>query len=93
MAQLLSFDIVTPAERTDWVSDPLNAPKEPLEMYRLTVDYRLIIAAAIKNTWPMPLIDVVILNVRGAQAFATIDFTSGYWQLSMHHDSQLRTHS
>lgn len=36
----------------------------------------------------MPHIDVVLQGVRGAQAFAAIEFTFGYLQLSMHPDRQ-----
>ncbi len=60
---------------------PLIVPKVPLALYLLTMDYRPINAATQPITWPMPQIDAVLADVRGAQAFAGINFCSGYWQL------------
>lgn len=86
--KLLQLDLIRHAERTEWVSAPLIVPKKPPAMYRLTVDYRAVNSATVKNTWPMPHIDSVLSDVRGAGAFATMDFCSGYWQLPLHEDSQ-----
>lgn len=88
VSQLEKLKLVKAAIRTEWVSAPLIVPKKPPAMYRMTVDYRPINAATIKNTWPMPHIDAVLQDVRGSEAFAAIDFTSGYWQLPMDPDSQ-----
>lgn len=57
-------------------------------MYRMTVDYRPINAATRRITWPMPQIEAELSDMRGADAFASIDFCSGYWQLPLHVDSQ-----
>lgn len=67
---------------------PTGWPKKSPALYRLTVEYRPMNAATIKSTWPMPHIDAVLLEVRGAEAFAAMYFTSGYWQLPMDPDSQ-----
>lgn len=82
--QLENLGLITQASNTEWVSAPLFVPKKPPAMYRLTVGYRPVNAATVKNTWPMPHIDAALQDMRGAQAFAAIDFASGYWQLPMH---------
>lgn len=88
VAELEKLTLIVPATRTDWVAAPLIVPKKPPAMYRMTMDYRPVNAATSKSTWPMPYIDAVLQDVRGSKAFAVIDFTSGYWQLPMHPDSQ-----
>lgn len=67
---------------------PLVVPKTAPAIYRLTVDYGPINTATVKHKRPKPHIDAVLQDMRGAEAFAAIDFTSGYWQLRMHPDSQ-----
>lgn len=88
VAQLLKLGLVKPAEHAEWVAAPLIVPKKPPAMYRMTMDYRPINKATIKNTWPMPHIDAVINDVQGAVFFAIVDFCSSYWQLPLHKDSQ-----
>lgn len=46
-------------------------------LYQMTVHYRPINKATVKNTWPMPHLDAVIEEMREAESFASIDFTSG----------------
>ena len=67
---------------------PVIVPKKPPAMYRMTMDYRPINKATVKNTWPMPFIDAVTNDVRGTEAITLIDFTSGYLQLQMNPNSQ-----
>lgn len=83
---MLTF--VKKVTRTEWVSAPLYVPKNPPLMYRLTVNYRPINVATIKNKWPMPHVDAVFQYMCGAEAFSAIDFTSGYRQLPMNLESQ-----
>lgn len=88
VAQLEKYGLIKKAVRTEWVSAPLIVPKKPPALYRMTLDIRAVNAVTVKMTWPMPHIDAIIQDVRGATVFAGIDFTSGYWQLPMHPDSQ-----
>lgn len=88
VAQLLKLGLIQPAENAECVAAPLIVPKKPPAMYRMTMDYRPINKATVKNTWPMPHIDAVINDVKGAVVFAIVDFCSSYWQLPLHKDSQ-----
>ena len=86
--QLLKLGFVKKATAPEWVSAPLIVPKRPPAMYRLTVDYRPVNNATLQTFWPMPNIEAELSDARGAKAFASIDFCSGYWQAPLHEDSQ-----
>lgn len=57
-------------------------------MYRMTVDYYVVHAATVMNTWLMPHINDVLYNIRGEKSFAVIEDTSKHCQLSMPANSQ-----
>lgn len=78
--QLLNLGFVKKKSSPEWVSAPLIVPKQPPAMYRLTVDYRPVNSATVQTFWPMPNIEAELAYARGAKAFASIDFSSGYWQ-------------
>jgi hypothetical protein len=48
---------------------------------RLCVDYRAFNQVTIKNKYPLPRIDVLFEQLRGAKVFSKIDLNSGYHQL------------
>lgn len=62
--------------------------KKTAAMYRLTVYYRPVNAATVRNTRPMTHIDAFLQVVRGPEAFPAIGSISGYWKLPMHLESQ-----
>jgi hypothetical protein len=50
---------------------------------RMCVDYRLLNAATIKNTYPLARIDVLFDQLAGAKVFSKIDLLSGYHQMNI----------
>jgi hypothetical protein len=51
------------------------------ETQRMCVDYRSLNEVTIKNKYPLPRIEVLFDQMKGANVFSKIDLRSGYHQL------------
>jgi hypothetical protein len=58
---------------------------------RLCVDYRALNQVTIKNKYPLPRIEVLFEQLRGARVFSKIDLNSGYHQLRIHEEDIEKT--
>ena len=58
---------------------------------RLCVDYRSLNQVTIKNKYPLPHIDVLFEQLRGAKVFSKIDLNSGYHQLRIREEDIEKT--
>ena len=50
---------------------------------RMCIDYRQLNKVTIKNRYPLPRIDDLFDQLRGARVFSKIDLRSGYYQLKV----------
>jgi hypothetical protein len=81
---LLAKGFIRPS-RSPWASPVLFVEKKD-KSKRLCVDYHALNQVIIKNKYPLPLIEVLFEQLRGAQVFSKIDLNSGYHQLRIHEE-------
>ncbi|KAF0744145.1 hypothetical protein Ae201684_001287 [Aphanomyces euteiches] len=74
--------------RSKRCSAPLIVKKPEANEFRMTVDVRPANAQTERILWPMPMLEVILDHLCGAQVFFTLDFFKGYWQFALHPDSQ-----
>jgi hypothetical protein len=71
-------------------SSPWGAPvlfvKKKDGSMRLCVDYRALNEVTIKNKYPLPRIDDLFDQLKGAKYFSKIDLRLGYYQLRIRHE-------
>nr|GEW50027.1 hypothetical protein [Tanacetum cinerariifolium] len=59
--------------------------------FRMCIGYRELNKLGIKNRYPLPRIDDLFDQFQGSQYFSKIDLRSGYHQLRVHEDDNLKT--
>ncbi|GJZ43021.1 putative reverse transcriptase domain-containing protein [Tanacetum coccineum] len=77
-------------ERTQGVVKTLMNTKKD-GSFRMCIDRRELNKLTIKNRYPLPRIDDLFDQLRGACPFLKIDFRSGYHQLRVHEDAIPKT--
>jgi hypothetical protein len=76
--------------RSPWASPVLFVEKKD-KSNKLCVDYRALSQVTIKNKYPLPCIEVLFEQLRGAQVFPKIDLNSGYHQLRIREEDIEKT--
>ncbi|KAK5771875.1 hypothetical protein PVK06_048129 [Gossypium arboreum] len=73
-----------------WGAPVLFVKKKDRSM-RLCIDYRQLNKVTIKNKYPLPRIDHLFDQLKGATLFSKIDLHSGYHQLQVKDSDELKT--
>ena len=79
--ELISKGYIRPSA-SPWGS-PILFIKKKDGSIRLCIDYRNLNAVTIKNKHPLPRIDDLLDQLRGAKYFSKIDLRSGYHQMKI----------
>ncbi|KAL2230914.1 UNVERIFIED_CONTAM: Transposon Ty3-G Gag-Pol polyprotein [Sesamum indicum] len=89
LEELLDKRFIRPSI-SPWGAPVLFVKKKDGSM-RLCVDYRQLNRITIKNKYPLPRIDDLLDQLKGATVFSKIDLRSGYWQLRIEEESIPKT--
>ena len=87
--KLLHMSFVRPS-KSPWASPVLFASKKDGSL-RFCVDYRALNRFTVKNSYPLPRIDMLMDQIGGAKYFSTIDLRSGYHQMRISEENIPKT--
>jgi hypothetical protein len=89
LKELLDLGLIRPSV-SPWGAPVIFVRKKD-RSWRLCIDYRQLNKATIKNQYPLPRIDDLFDQMKGATVFSKIDLRSGYHQLRIKEDDVPKT--
>ena len=84
LKELLDLGLIRPSV-SPWGAPVIFIRKKD-GLWRLCIDYRQLNKATIKNRYPLPRIDDLFDQMKGATVFSKIDLRSGYHNLQIKED-------
>ena len=87
--ELLEKGFIRPS-RSPWGS-PMFLVDKPDGGKRMVIDYRGLNAATTRNRYPLPRIDELFDQLRGARYFSKLDLRTGYWQIRVASEDVAKT--
>ena len=88
--KLLASKIVFPIRHTQWVANLVPVRKKN-EDIRLCVDFRNLNKSSEKDNYPVPPMEQILQKVSGSEILSLLDGFSGYNQILVSPDDQLKT--
>jgi hypothetical protein len=87
--KMLDDGIIRPSHSA-W-SSPICLVRKPDNTYRFAIDFRCLNSVTIKDSYPLPNINLIFDTLAGSRYFNTIDMASGYWQVPMNQSDRCKT--
>ena len=96
LAKLLAAGFIMEVLHPDWISNPVLVEKkkdEPavVKVWRMCIDFTNLNKACPKDPFPLPRIDQVIDSTAGCELLSFIDAYSGFHQIPLNTDDQIKT--
>eukprot|EP00253_Pinus_taeda_P004694 PITA_04694 len=88
--KLLKAKIIFPVRHSNWVSNMVPVRKKNGDI-RICIDFRNLNRASLKDNFPLPTMEQILQSVAGSELISFLDGFSGYNQVLVHPDDQLKT--
>ena len=86
--QMLSSGVIR-SSNSPWASPVIRVKKK--SSLRFCVDFRQLNTATVKDSHPIPRIDLLLDALHAARWFSTLDLKSGYWQVPIQERDKEKT--
>ena len=90
VTKLLEASFIYPVKESEWVSPVVITPKKNGKL-RVCVDYKPLNAATKRDHYPLPFQDEILNQVAGHERYSIMDGFSGYFQIPIAEEDQLKT--
>lgn len=91
LENMMKNGVITPVEEvTEWCSPIVVVPKSNGQL-RICVDLTKLNECIKRPFYPIPKIETTLNSMTRAKFFTKLDANSGFWQISLHKDSQKLT--
>ena len=90
IARLLAAGFIKEVQHTEWLANPVMVEKKN-KKWRMCIDYTHLNKACPKDPFALPRIDQVIDSTAGCDLLSLLDAYSGYHQIPLNPDDQLKT--
>ncbi|XP_032222562.1 uncharacterized protein K02A2.6-like [Nematostella vectensis] len=89
LKRLQEEDIIEPVEgvASRWVSPIVVIPKEKVEI-RMCIDLRKFNQAVLRERYPIPTMQEMLVELNGATVFSKLDLKQGFFQLELEEESR-----
>lgn len=91
LKKLVDLDVIEPVESSEWISPIVVTTRKNRPDPGLCVDLREPNKSVVVDGFPLPHMEEIFTELRGAMLFSTLDLQSAYYQVPLHEDSRSLT--